>query len=84
MAEADSACVCEIYAAREEVPPGLSGKAVVDALAEARPGMAIGWAPDPGDGARIVAGWASAGDVVLVVGAGDIDRAAPLVLEALR
>jgi UDP-N-acetylmuramate--alanine ligase len=84
LAEADSACVSEIYAAREEVPPGLSGKAVVDALAEARPGMPIGWAPDPADGARIVAGWASAGDVVLVVGAGDVDRAAPLVLEALR
>jgi UDP-N-acetylmuramate--alanine ligase len=84
LAEADSACVSEIYAAREEVPPGLSGKAVVDALAEARPGMAIGWAPDPADGARVVAGWASDGDVVLVVGAGDVDRAAPLVLEALR
>ena len=84
LAEADSACVSEIYAAREEVPPGLSGKAVVDALAEARPGMAIGWTPDPADGARVVAGWAAADDVVLVVGAGDVDRAAPLVLEALR
>jgi UDP-N-acetylmuramate--alanine ligase len=84
LAEADSACVSEIYAAREEVPAGVSGKAVVDALAEARPGMAIAWAPDPADGARIVAGWASAGDAVLVVGAGDVDRAVPLVLEALR
>jgi UDP-N-acetylmuramate--alanine ligase len=83
LADADSACVTEIYAAREEVPPGLSGKAVVDALAEARPGMRIGWTPDPADGARLVAGWAEAGDVVLVVGAGDVDCAAPLVLEAL-
>src|SRR5207237_4224726 len=71
LAEADSACVTEIYAAREEVPPDLSGKAVVDAAAEVRPGMRIGWAPEPADGARIVAGWADAGDVVLVVGAGD-------------
>ena len=84
VAEADSACVTEIYAAREEVPPDLSGKAVVDAAAEVRPGMRIGWAPDPADGARIVAGWADAGDVVLVVGAGDVDRSVPLVLEALR
>jgi UDP-N-acetylmuramate--alanine ligase len=84
LAEADSACVTEIYAAREDVPPGLSGKSVVDALAETRPGMSIGWAPDPADGAEIVAAWAGAGDVVLVVGAGDVDRAAPLVLEALR
>ena len=84
LAEADTACVTEIYAAREEVPPDLSGKDVVDAAAEARPGMRIGWAPEPADGARIVAGWADPGDVVLVVGAGDVDRAVPLVLEALR
>jgi UDP-N-acetylmuramate--alanine ligase len=83
LAGADSACVMEIYAAREEMPRGLSGKAVVDAAAEARPGMSVGWAPDPADGARIVAGWADAGDVVLVAGAGDVDRAVPLVLEAL-
>jgi UDP-N-acetylmuramate--alanine ligase len=84
LAEADSACVTEVYAAREEVPPGVSGKLVVDALAEARPGMPIGWAPAAEDGARIVAAWAAAGDVVLTMGAGDIDRVAPLVLEALR
>jgi UDP-N-acetylmuramate--alanine ligase len=84
LAQADSACVTEIYAAREELPPDLSGKAVVDAAAEVRPGMPVGWAPDVADGARIVAAWAEAGDVVLVVGAGDVDRAIPLVLEALR
>jgi UDP-N-acetylmuramate--alanine ligase len=84
LAEADSACVTEIYAAREEVPPGLSGKVVADALAEAAPGMLVGWAPDVADGARIVAAWADEGDVVLTVGAGDVDRAAPLVLDALR
>jgi UDP-N-acetylmuramate--alanine ligase len=83
LAEADSACVTEIYAAREEIPPGLSGKAVVDAAAEARPGMPVGWAPEIAEGARIVAGWADPGDVLLVVGAGDVDRAVPLVLEAL-
>jgi UDP-N-acetylmuramate--alanine ligase len=84
LAQADSACVTEIYAAREEIPPDLSGKAVVDAAAEARPGMPVGWAPEVADGARIVAGWAVPGDVVLVVGAGDVDRAVPLVVEALR
>src|SRR5205085_6622443 len=54
LAEADSACVTEIYAAREEVPPDLSGKVVVDALAETRPGMPIAWAPKIEDGVRIV------------------------------
>jgi UDP-N-acetylmuramate-alanine ligase len=32
----------------------------------------------------VVAAWARAGDLVLTVGAGDVERAGPLVLEALR
>ena len=83
LADADSACVAEIYAAREEIPPGVSGKLVVDALAEARPGMRIGWAPSVEQGATMVAGWAEPGDVVLTVGAGDVDRAGSLILEEL-
>jgi UDP-N-acetylmuramate-alanine ligase len=45
--------------------------------------MTIGWAPALEDGARIVAGWARPGDLVLVAGAGDVDKAVPLILEAL-
>jgi UDP-N-acetylmuramate--alanine ligase len=83
LAGADSACVTEIYSAREQRPAGLSGKQVVDALSEVRPGMLIAWAPSVEDGARIVAGWAEPGDLVLTVGAGDVDRAGRLILEAL-
>ena len=81
LAAADAACVTEVYAAREE--PSVSGRTVVDGLSEARPGMTIGWAPALEDGARIVAGWARPGDLVLVAGAGDVDKAVPLILEAL-
>ncbi|MGZ4440883.1 MAG: glutamate ligase domain-containing protein, partial [Gaiellaceae bacterium] len=81
LAAADAACVTEVYAAREK--PSVSGRAVVDALSAARPGMRIGWAPDLEDAARIVAGWARPGDLVLVAGAGDVDRAVPLLLEEL-
>jgi UDP-N-acetylmuramate--alanine ligase len=80
----DAACVTEIYAAREPIPPGLSGKVVADAAAEARPGMRVGWAPRLEQAAQMVAAWARAGDVALTVGAGDVDRAAPLILGALR
>ena len=73
----------EIYAAREQVPEGLSGRVVVDALVEARPGMRVGWAPQVEQGARMIAAFAEPGDLVLTVGAGDVDRAGPLVLEAL-
>ena len=61
--------------------PGVDGKLVVDAL---RPGMRAGWTPSVEDGVRIVASWAQPGDLVLTVGAGDVERAGPLVLEALR
>lgn len=80
LSTADGACVTEIYRAREEPLVGVTGKLVVDAL---RPGLRAGWAPRVEDGARIVASWARPGDLVLTVGAGDVERAGPLVLEAL-
>jgi UDP-N-acetylmuramate--alanine ligase len=83
LAGADAACVTEIYPAREDPVPGVSGRLIVDALAEIRPGMRIGWAPSLEDAAHVVVGWARAGDTVLTLGAGDVDRAAPLILEAL-
>jgi len=83
LADADAVCVTEIYAAREQPVPGVSGRLIVDELARVRPGMRIGWAPSVEEGALLVAGWARRGDTVLTLGAGDVDRAAPLVLEAL-
>jgi UDP-N-acetylmuramate--alanine ligase len=83
LAAADAVCVTEIYPAREEPVPGVSGRAIVDELAEMRPGMRIGWAPSLDDAVRLVVDWARPGDTVLTLGAGDVDRAAPLILEAL-
>jgi UDP-N-acetylmuramate--alanine ligase len=83
LAGADAACVTEIYPAREKPLPGVSGRLIVDELARRRPGMSIGWAPALEDAARLVAAWARRGDTVITLGAGDVDRAAPLILEAL-
>jgi UDP-N-acetylmuramate--alanine ligase len=83
LADADVVAVTEIYPAREEPVEGVSGKLVVDALSELRPGMTIGWTPSVEDGARFVASRARAGDVVATIGAGDVDRAASLVLDSL-
>ena len=83
LAAADAACMTEIYPAREQPLPGVSGRMIVDELARLRPGMRIGWAPELDDAARFVAGWARIGDTILTLGAGDVDRAAPLILEAL-
>jgi UDP-N-acetylmuramate--alanine ligase len=84
LTRADAAVVTEIYAARETVPPGLTGRLVVDAAGEARPGMLLGWAPKLDAAAGLVADWARPGDLVLTIGAGDVDRAAPLIVAALN
>ena len=83
LAAADAVCVTDIYPAREEPLPGVTGRLIVDELAQVRPGMRLAYVPGVDDGARLVAGWARAGDTVLTLGAGDVDRAAPLLLEAL-
>ena len=84
LAAADVVAVTDIYAAREEPVEGVSGKLVVDAAAEHRPGMAIGWTPSVEDGVRFLARRARSGDVVLTIGAGDVDRGADLLLEQLQ
>ena len=83
LSNADGVCLTEIYAAREERLPDVTGKLVVDRLVEVRPGMTAGWAPALEDAARLVAAAARPGDTVLTIGAGDVDRAGPLILEQL-
>ncbi len=83
LAAADVVAVTEVYRAREEPVEGVTGKLVVDAVVEARPGMEVGWTPAVKDGARFLARRARAGDRVLTLGAGDVDRAVPFLLEAL-
>ena len=83
LAAADVVAVTDVYAAREQPEEGITGKLVVDAVCDARPGVAPGWTPRLEDGARFVSRRARPGDVVLTVGAGDVDRAARLILEEL-
>src|SRR4051794_31866723 len=84
LAGADLAAVVDIYPAREAPLPGVTGKLVVDALCDARPGLAPGWSPHLEDGAAFVARRARRGDVIVTAGAGDIDRAVPLILQELE
>jgi UDP-N-acetylmuramate--alanine ligase len=83
LATADVVAVTDIYAAREEPLAGVSGKLVVDALSDSRPGMPLAWTPSVADGAAFLARRARPGDVILTVGAGDVDGAIPLLQEAL-
>ncbi len=83
LADADAVAVTGVYAAREEPVPGVEGKLVVDALAAERPGMTVAWMPELRDAVRFLARRARRGDLVLTIGAGDVERAVPLLLEEL-
>jgi UDP-N-acetylmuramate--alanine ligase len=83
LSPADAVCVTDIYAAREEPIDGVSGKLIVDALAEVRPGAPVGWTPELEDAVVFLSARAGEGDVVVTLGAGDIDRVARRLVEVL-
>ena len=83
LAAADTVAVADVSGASEPRPDGVSGKLVIEALADLRPGMPLAWAPELPDAATFISRRARRGDVVLVQGADDVATAAPLVLEAL-
>jgi UDP-N-acetylmuramate--alanine ligase len=80
---ADAVAVTSVYAAREEPVEGVEGRLVVEALVAERPGMPVAWAPELEDAVRFVSRRARPGDLVLTIGAGDVERAGPLLLEEL-
>jgi UDP-N-acetylmuramate--alanine ligase len=84
LAAADVVAITDVYGAREQPVAGVTGKLVVDALSDARPGAQVAWTPAIEDGAAFLARRARPGDVILTVGAGDVDRAIPQLAEALR
>jgi UDP-N-acetylmuramate--alanine ligase len=75
---ADDVTVTDIYPAREQPVPGVTGKLVVDALSDL--GVLAAWTPTVDEGAARLRRRARPGDVLLVVGAGDVDRAVGLLL----
>lgn len=83
LATADVVAVTDVYAAREEPVEGVSGKLIVDALAERRPGMEVAWTPSVDQGAAYLASQTRPGDRLITIGAGDVDRAAGILLETL-
>jgi UDP-N-acetylmuramate--alanine ligase len=83
LAQADAVAVLDVYPAREPPIEGVGGKLVVDALSEHRPGMPIAWTPRLEDGVAFLLGRVRRGDRIATIGAGDVDRAVPLIVEGL-
>ena len=81
LSAADDVAVTDVYAAREAPVAGVSGKLVVDALADQ--GRVPAWTPTVEQGIEHLASRLRPGDVALVIGAGDVDRAPALLRERL-
>src|SRR5207244_1878646 len=78
LAGADVVVITDVYAAWEEPIPGVTGKLVVDALAEAAPGKRVVYLPRRSDVGPHVASLARPGDRVVTLGAGDITMVAEI------
>jgi UDP-N-acetylmuramate--alanine ligase len=71
--------VLDIYAAREDPEPGVTGRLVSDAV----PGGAV-FMPDQRAVPAAAAALAKPGDLVLTMGAGDVTALGPQIVAALR
>ena len=76
---ADEVVVLDVYAAREDPEPGVTGCLVADAV----PGRTARYVPSFHDVPRVVASITRPGDLVLTMGAGDVTRLGPLLLDEL-
>jgi UDP-N-acetylmuramate--alanine ligase len=77
LAAADVAVVLDVYPARERAEdfPGVSGRLIAEAAADHAGGRPVWWLPGPlDDAARVLAPRLRDGDLVLVLGAGDVFR----------
>lgn len=76
---ADEVVVLDVYGAREEPIPGVSGALVAQGMTKP-----VHYQPDRSQVPRQVAGIAEAGDVVITMGAGDVTMLGGQILDALR
>jgi UDP-N-acetylmuramate--alanine ligase len=83
LALADVVVVLDVYPARERAEdfPGVSGLLVAEAAADAAHGRPVWWLPRTSDAARMLRSELREGDLLLTLGAGDVDGLAKELVE---
>jgi UDP-N-acetylmuramate--alanine ligase len=82
LARADEVVVMDVFAAREDPVPGVTGALIADAID--LPAGRVVFEPSRSAVPGIVAERARPGDLVLTVGAGDVTMLGPQILQALQ
>lgn len=72
LGKADLVVVTDVYGAREEPVPGVTGKLIVEAVGEAVPTRRVAYLPRLSEAARYLREVIRPGDLVLTLGAGDV------------
>ncbi|GIH74161.1 UDP-N-acetylmuramate--L-alanine ligase [Planobispora longispora] len=78
---ADEAIVLDVYGAREDPEPGVSGALVADKVP--LPSAQVAYAPQREAVPALVADRARPGDIVLTMGAGDVTELGPMIVAEL-
>lgn len=81
LALSDEVVVTDIYAAREDPEPGVTGKLIVDHFSDPEK---VHYAPSWDQVPKLAASLANPGDFIVTMGCGDIYRMCPELLQALE
>jgi UDP-N-acetylmuramate--alanine ligase len=81
LALSDQVVVLDIYAAREDPEPGVTGALVSDSFADH---SKVHYVPNWDDAPAVAAKLAGAGDFIITMGCGDVYRMVPQLIEALE
>ena len=84
LAAADQVVVTDVYGAREEPEPGVTGKLVVDGVLAASPRARVAYLPRRGDVPAFVVSRARPGDTIVTIGAGDVTMLGDEILRLLQ
>jgi UDP-N-acetylmuramate--alanine ligase len=81
LAASDEVVLLDIYAAREDPEPGVTGELILNQFADKK---RIHYVPNWDDASAVAAKLASEGDFIMTMGCGDVYRMVPQLLEALK
>jgi UDP-N-acetylmuramate--alanine ligase len=81
LAESDEVVLLDIYAAREDPEPGVTGELILNNFSDQ---SKIHYAPNWEEASAKAASLADSGDFIVTMGCGDVYRMVPQLLQALK